>query len=388
MNALLSKYATFNVLYEYCLRLRWAGIALSSSRIETFLRGVLVVRPQSLREIYWTGRISLVSSPAEIAIYDRIFQEFFREFSETKELVSLAAKPRTDFSEPPASGQEIESELSSLQVSAGGRCASELGSKTIKVFSPLTEKEQRQLNRIQELLRDSVPERRTRRFRSGGKRSVVDPQKTLRSSYRTGGILTRLVYKEARRRPRRLTLLVDVSGSMKSLTRAYLGFAWAAARSAAQLEVFCVGTRLSRVTGLLREQDADLALQEVGRQVLDFDGGTRLSLSISMLLNDRRHLNFVRGSLLILFSDGLERGGSAALRQVAQRLSRLVHKIIWVNPLAADPRFEPAAAGVKALAGVATQMVGFTTLEQLSGMARTFANIQQKTAWPSHAALT
>jgi uncharacterized protein len=156
-------------------------------------------------------------------------------------------------------------------------------------------------------------------------------------------------WRARRPRPRRLVLLLDVSGSMAGYSRALLQFAHSAARAQAiPTEVFCFGTRLTRVTVALRDRRPDDALARAAATVVDWEGGTRIGDAIRAFVRDWGRRGMARGAVVVICSDGLERGDPGALAAEMEKLSRLAHRVVWVNPLKGDPRYQPLARGMAA----------------------------------------
>jgi uncharacterized protein with von Willebrand factor type A (vWA) domain len=164
-----------------------------------------------------------------------------------------------------------------------------------------------------------------------------------------GGETALIRHRTHRRRPRRVVLLVDVSGSMAPYADALLRFAHAAARAtAARVEVFTIGTRLTRVTKEMTSPDPDAAMASVAATVPDWSGGTRLGDLLKEFLDRWGQRGMARGAVVVILSDGWERGDAAALGEQMARLQRLAHRVVWANPRKARPGFEPLAAGMAA----------------------------------------
>jgi uncharacterized protein with von Willebrand factor type A (vWA) domain len=171
---------------------------------------------------------------------------------------------------------------------------------------------------------------------------------TLRRSLATDGEPARLGRRRRRVRQRPVTLVVDVSGSMAPYAQALLRFGHALLHAGHRVEIYTVGVRLSRVTDALGHDSADRALAEVGRQVADWDGGTLLATSLVRLLDLRRGHAALRGAVVVICSDGLDRDDPELLGAATARLSRLAHRLVWLNPLKGDPRYQPLARGMAA----------------------------------------
>ncbi|NUR76424.1 MAG: VWA domain-containing protein, partial [Thermoleophilia bacterium] len=180
--------------------------------------------------------------------------------------------------------------------------------------------------------------------RSGGS----DLRRTLRRALRTGGEPIELAWRDRRRRRRRLVLLLDVSGSMAAYSRALVVFAHAALRADRRFEAFSFGTRLTRLTRALATTSADEALRRAARETEDWDGGTRIGASLKEFLDHYGHPGMARGSVVVICSDGLEVGDPELLAAQMERLHRLAHRVIWLNPLKENPDYAPLARGMKA----------------------------------------
>lgn len=198
----------------------------------------------------------------------------------------------------------------------------------------------------------AVPRRASRRTRSG-RRGELDVGRTLERALATDGELMDRAWRVRRMRPRRLVVLLDVSGSMAAHARALLRFAVAirrvADRDASQrVEVFAFGTRLTRLSDALEARHPDAAIAAAAARVVDWDGGTRIGASVDDLVRTWGRRGMLRGAVVLICSDGLERGDPGDLGAAVARLRRQVHRIVWVNPLAGDPRYEPSQRGMAA----------------------------------------
>ena len=193
-----------------------------------------------------------------------------------------------------------------------------------------------------------APRRQGYRWRVARSGSRVDARRMFRDAMRHAGEFMRVRRRKRRSRQRRIVVLIDVSGSMKERTQAHLGFAHVLARAADAVEVFTVGTRLTRITRALRLRDRQRALAAASLLVADWDGGTRLGEALGALLAIPRFAAVARGAAVVVLSDGLERGDPSALRNAVARFAQLAWRVVWLTPLAADPGFEPRTAGLVA----------------------------------------
>jgi hypothetical protein len=228
--------------------------------------------------------------------------------------------------------------------SSSGYSAEELLRR--KDFEDLTWSETEQVKRLLQQAPWRIAERRTRRLRPN-RSGLVDLRRTARHSIRSGGELMRLLHRQPRLRRRPLVLLCDVSGSMERYSRLLLIFAHAIARRE-DVETFVFSTRLTRVTRMLRRRDLDRALGEVGKTVHDFSGGTRIGQAVAEF--NRRWARRVlgHGAVVILVSDGWDRGDPEQLAVELSRLRRMSHRLIWLNPLLGSEGYEPVTRGMAA----------------------------------------
>ncbi|CAN5734660.1 hypothetical protein BH18ACT15_BH18ACT15_00780 [soil metagenome] len=194
----------------------------------------------------------------------------------------------------------------------------------------------------------TLPARRSRRLRPDRHGRHFDLRRTLRSSLRTHGETFRRATRGPRTGRRGLVLVLDVSGSMGPYSRALMQFGHAAMGAGRRVDVFCFGTRLTNVTRPLRATDPDTALARASRAVEDWEGGTRIGESLKELLDGYTSSASVRGAVVVVCSDGLERGDPELLGAQMARLGRLAHRIVWVNPLKGSPLYSPLARGMSA----------------------------------------
>lgn len=337
-----------DTIVGFARTLRAAGVDATPGRVQALVDALAVLDPTSRPHLYWAGRASLCASRDDVERYDRAFEAYFAGEAPHERLRAIAP-PRTSSLRPsladalPSDGAEDDASVPVAVPDASG--AEQLRHRD---FAAMGEAERAMVDRLLERLRLPGEVRRTRRHRPGGTRAL-DRRRILRSVLRQGGEPGRLHRRERRYRPRRVVLVVDVSGSMSAYATALLRFAHAAsARGAAPTEVFTLGTRLTQVTAELGHRDPDTAMAAVSRAVPDWSGGTRLGPLLKELLDRWGQRGLVRGAVVVVLSDGWERGDVALLEQQMGRLSRLAHRVVWANPRQAREGFEPTAAGLAA----------------------------------------
>jgi uncharacterized protein with von Willebrand factor type A (vWA) domain len=217
-----------------------------------------------------------------------------------------------------------------------------------KRFDALAPDELAQLYRLMSRLEIATPTRRTRRAERGRHGERLDMRRTLRGSMRTAGDPIRLARRRRRVIRRRVVMLCDISGSMEPYARAYLQFLTCAAGSGPNAEAFVFATRLTRLTRALRSRSPERALQRAAAAAPDWSSGTRIGDALKAFNDRHGRRGMARGALVVILSDGWERGDPALVAREMERLSRLAYRIVWVNPRAASSGFSPRAGGMAA----------------------------------------
>lgn len=249
----------------------------------------------------------------------------------------------------------------------GGPRASSAEILRTKHFDQWTDEEFHQLARLLPSVRP--PQKFSRRTRPSLRGSRVDLRRSIRHSLRYEGDLVHLRRRRRVERPRPLVLIVDVSGSMAGFSRALVQFCYGMSRASQRVEVFCFGTRLTRLTNAMRVSDPNSALDQATDLVVDWDRGTRIGESLGAYVTRWGKYRFNRGAMVIICSDGLERGVPDRLAWAMQRLSRQAHSVIWVSPLAGDPKFQPLARDLAAALPFVDEMVAGHNIKGLEDLA-------------------
>ncbi len=238
-----------------------------------------------------------------------------------------------------------------------------------KDFAAYTDAERAAARRLLARIAQKGPQRLSRRtIPTTRRRDEHDLRATIRASLRTGGELLERRYRQQAMRPRRLVLICDVSGSMAPYSRMLLQYMQACVAARARVEAFVFGTRLTRITRELAGRDPDRALARATAASEDWSGGTRIGASLATL--NREHGRRIgRGSMVILLSDGWDRGEPEQLSEEMARLARTAYKVIWLNPLAADPRYEPLTRGMKAAMPHVDRLLPGNSISSLEALA-------------------
>jgi uncharacterized protein len=309
-------------------RLNAAGVPVTPARAADLARALTLVRPISRRRLYWTARAVVVTDELQVPAFDAVFAGVFGgqrppgESHDAPTLVELSPQ------EAPGStpGREGDAELD-----VPVRLASDDEVLRAKSFDALEPHELAELQRLMSELELAAPQRRTRRYERRPHGDRIDLRRTLRGSLRTGGDPIRLARRRRRVLRRRLVLLCDISGSMEPYARAYLQFL-AVASSGPNGEAFAFATRLTRLTRALRSRSPQLAIQRAAAEAPDWSSGTRIGGALREFNARHGRRGMARGAVVVILSDGWERGDPALVGRELQRLRRLAHRIVWVNP--------------------------------------------------------
>ena len=338
------------IVVGFVRTLRSAGLAVPISSAILFTEALGTVGLERRDRVYWAGRVSLLRRPEDVPTYDRVFDSYWQSRLASVSL-SVAAESATlvtddaDDEDDTLGGESADDDVQVTRYSA----VEVLRDRNL---AGLSAEEWAEAQRLIALLRVTGEMRASRRQRLSHRRagSRPDLRATFRQALRTDGQLLHLAWRSRTKRPRRLVLVLDVSGSMEPYARGLVRFAHAAvgSRRARQVEVFALGTRLTRITRELARRDPDAALSDAAAVVSDWSGGTRLGTGL-MEFNDLWGVRgLARGAVVVILSDGWDRGAPELLGAEMARLWRVAHRVVWVNPLKASPGYAPLAQGMAA----------------------------------------
>ncbi len=324
---------------EFAQDLRFHGMVIGSDDVITFLSGISVLNATDVMDVYWSGRVTLVRKKDNIPLYNKRFQAFFLDISDDepdarKLKLKSSANAGATLEVPnveqglPGDVQEDESRM--------GYMASAADISRYKAFAECSDEEINRFRKLISMLKVSPPMRRTYRTQSTPKGKVLDMRRMARETMRSLGEPKDLMFIKRKEKLRSIVFILDVSGSMADYSRNLLQLAYSARRANTKVEVFCFGTRLTRITKSIDKRTPDEAMRLAGESVLDWDGGTRIGDAIAAFVKESRRSRLGRGAIVVICSDGLDQGEPQALDKAMQTLSRLAHKVIWVNPHKGD----------------------------------------------------
>jgi len=325
--------------------LREVGVEVGPGRVADALKGLDSVELARQDDVYWTLRQTLVSRREDLESFDIAFNSWFLR-------APLASQSKREADPPPQAERRKGGEpgpgpeLDGGETEVGGWNADEL--LRTKDFGAMTPDEVARAKRMIQAIAVARPRRRTRRLRPDTKGHALDVRGLVRASLATGGDPVQRAFRSRVDTPRKLVLILDVSGSMDAYARALLLYLHAARGTGKRVEAFAFGTRLTRLTPELGSRDAETAFAAAAARVADWSGGTRIGASLKTYNDEWGRRALTRGAVVVVLSDGWERGDTQLVAREMERLARQAFAVVWVNPLKGHPEYQPQAGGMRA----------------------------------------
>lgn len=337
-------HAADELLLGFTRAVRAAGVQVTADRAQSYLRAVAVVGLDDQRATYWAGRTTLCSGPDDLERYDQVFNSWFMAQETSVVPRDRPQRPITqaslDDENPSADGEADQEELLRAMASA-----TEL--LRHRDIADLDAAEKARLGAMFAGLRPRAP-RRTSNRSMRWHRGEVDARRTLRRTLSQMGEPAEIAWTRRASRDRRIVLLVDVSGSMSAYADSLLRLTHTFTQTHGPVEVFTVGTRLTHITRAMRQRDPERAIIAAGDTVPDWSGGTRLGETLKIFLDRWGQRGMARGSVVVVISDGWERGEADLLAEQMRRLHRLSHRVVWMNPHRGKAGYQPVQHGIVA----------------------------------------
>jgi uncharacterized protein with von Willebrand factor type A (vWA) domain len=329
---------------EFAQLLRRHGFAVVTDQTIAFLKSIALLGPHSLSDVYWAARATLAPTAERLDEFDALFENFFSD-----DATFLAFGESMPDEEVPVQevGRATLDPAVAEVANESGQSASAAEALAARNFS--TGPADARLRRMRRTLAVFAPRRRGFRRVKARSGDRLDLRRNLAGIVQGEAGSTEPVWTARWEKPRRVLLLIDISGSMKAHTDDYLRFGHALTQSLPAVETFAFGTRLTRLTLSLRHKDLGRALAEIAPAVADWSGGTRIGESLSAFLAVPRFSRASRGALVVVLSDGLERADAGLMASAVRRLAARSWRLAWLTPLAADPDFSPDTAGLRAI---------------------------------------
>ncbi len=356
------------VLLAFARAVRAAGVPVTADRERTFLLAAATVGMGEAAAVRVAGRATLCASPQDLARFDRVYTAWFGGQTQVRKQAEPFAPT---ISSAPLGEDEGGSGESDTDIVRADASATEV--LRHRDIADLSAAEKRRLEGLFASIRPRAPRQRTAR-RAASRRGPVDGRAMLREQLRRMGEPGRTRHHRRADRPRRIVLLIDVSGSMAPYADALLRLAHRFVQSSGRVEVFTIGTRLTHVTKALTDPDADRALAAAGQTVPDWSGGTRLGEGLGAFLDRWGRRGMARRAVVVVFSDGWERQGPELLGEQMRRLRALAHRVIWVNPHRGKVGFAPVQQGMAAALPHCDDLLAGHSMATFAELAEVVAN--------------
>jgi uncharacterized protein len=355
--------------------LREAGVEVGPGRVKDAIQGLDAVELARQDDVYWTLRQTLVSRHEDLETFDVAFGSWFlRVTGAPRREAELPPQPERRKGGEPGPGLEVDGG----ETQSGGWNEDEL--LRTKDFGAMTPEEMTRAKRMIQAVAITRPRRRTRRLRPDSKGRALDVRGLVRASLTTGGDPVKRAFRSRSDTPRKLVLILDVSGSMDAYARAMLLYLHAARAAGRRVETFAFGTRLTRLTPELGSRDTETAFAAAAARVTDWSGGTRIGESLKTYNDEWGRRALTRGAVVVILSDGCERGDTALIGREMERLARQAFAVVWVNPLKGHPEYSPQAGGMRAALPYVDRFLAGHDIASLQALGTVLGGIERRHA--------
>ena len=367
--------------------LRSAGLRVSLEQILSFARALDWLDIGDRRQVVHAARALLVSRREDLAVFDLVFNRFWLGIDEPPARTDLPLAPRSDLQRARHLRVTTPAGLvppDAPEVEIGDREATYSAEEVLRRrdFARMSDRELSEVRRLIERTRWRMSRRRTRRLVPDRRGARLHLRRMLRDAARLGGVAPRLRRQRRKVKQRPIVLLADISGSMEKYSRLMLQLFYSATHSLREVECFVFGTRLTRVTSQLRLRNIDRALAEASREIVDWSGGTRIGDCLADF--NRRWARRVlrRGAVVVIVSDGWERGDAAQLGREMRHLHRRCHRLIWLNPHLGQAGYEPLVEGMAAALPWVDDFLPIHNLRSLGQLSRRLGDLPARRGGP------
>lgn len=358
--------------------LRQAGLPVSPEQSQDFAEALTLVNIGSRVQVYYAARSLLVTRQEHLALFDAIFNRFWQAADRSS---SPQKMPRAPRHKPPEQtiplmtfmAQKAGQDHPLLDVADKAGAYSPVELIQNKAFSEMTEEELETIKRLIQEMRWDAARRVTRRRVPDRRGESLHLRRILRTAVKYGGVPIQLARQRRKIKQRPLILIADISGSMEKYARLVLQFFYSVSRSFKQVECFVFATRLTRITAQLKLKNIDLAIEEAAHEVWDWAGGTRIGESLRAFNRQWSRRVLRRGAIVIIVSDGWDRGDTAVLAREMRTIQRRCHRLIWLNPLSGQPDYAPRVEGMAAALPYVDDFLPIHNLQSLTDLSRHLA---------------
>lgn len=376
--------------------LRGLGLDVNPGRMMDLVSALDYIEIGNKADFFYAARTLLVHEREDLELFDEAFDLFWRRPTGSWEVqwqgLTRRRRSKTPLvthpplkNEPPSTEDSDSSSKELMTVIEVTQTYSNREILRHKDFAEMTIEEAEAVKQLMSHLSWKISERRTRRRRPG-KGEMLDLRRTLRRSMRASGEVFDWAYREPKLKPRPLVIIADISGSMERYTRVLLHFIFGMKSALTRpVEAFVFSTRLTRITRPLQIRDLDLALKNVGQLVDDWAGGTRIGESLKTFNFEWGRRVLGHGAVVLIISDGWDRGDTELLSREMARLRRNCYRLIWLNPLLGAPDYEPLTRGIQAALPYIDNFLPVHNIVSLEDLANRLANLDRRANGGNHA---
>ena len=363
-------------LATFAAALRRRGLTITPDQVADMARAVTLVDPASRGQVYASLRALSITDPDHRLVFDEEFRDFFERLREDQALEEQPSRVASVTTMKPILEQFDQTPSVDSESRSG---ASAVENVAARDFADLDEDQLAEARRLVMAMMWQPSDVRTRRWSPSRNGTLPDLRRTMRGATRPEGDLMQIVHRRRRRRQRPLIVLADISGSMEKYADLFLVFAHAAQRRIDDVEVFTFSTRLTRITEDLRRRDTSAALAKVAANVHDWSGGTKIGENLAIWNRSWSRRLSRGGPIALILSDGWDCGDPDLLRREMARLSRTVHRVLWLNPLAARADYRPATRGMQAALPYIDHLLPAASVHDLRGVVRLLDSLNATT---------
>lgn len=363
------------IFIAFVRTLRQSGLPVGLERSINYIRAITLIEVTNRSELYYISRATLVSRYQDVSVFDEVFRRFWGATP-----IDVKPQKRVRFTHPKPESRSVLATLLSKKSSDGEAQELDIVDRTgttsdeerllLRDFSEATTDE---IDTIKRLINEKnwpVLFRLSQRWIPASTGRHLDFRKTLQRAGRCNGVLVELAKCKRKIKTRPVVLIADISGSMQKYSRILLHFFFSLSRSISGVESFAFGTRLTYLSLALRIRNVDEAIDQAAAQVVDWGGGTRIGESLRMFNRKYAPRLLRRGAIIIIVSDGWERGSPLVLRRQMQYIFRRCHRLIWLNPLLGRSGYQPLVSGIQAVHPFIDDFLPAHNLNSLSELAR------------------
>ncbi len=376
----------FENIFVFTRALRQVGIPVSLQQTVEFVRALELIDIGSRDQVYHAARGLLLNRYENLRLFDLIFNRFWRVQPATDRLQqpngsagpNSRPKKKQTFNIVTYMAQKARPADEEIEIADKAATFSRTELLRHKEFSEMTPEELDTIKQLIQQMRWQVSLRRTRRRVSDPKGDILYLRRTLRSAAKFGGVPLDLAWLSKKIKQRPLVLIADISGSMEKYARLMLQFFYSVSHSLNNVESFVFGTRLTRITAQLKLKNIDRALDEAAREVVDWSGGTRIGESLKTFNQRWSRRVLRRGAVVLLISDGWERGDVSVLKREMRYLQHRSHRLIWLNPLLGKSTYQPLVEGMAAALPYVDDFLPIHNLQSLNALAEHLGALSQR----------